>query len=122
MRNVTNGTRADVRRGIGIAEVDRVNEEVMRALLPKVQERFEPNEGVYRLGDWCGYAPSSAVEDYFDARPAWEFDCWILTDNGQYSPEQVAEMTVEQMAAARADDGFEPEYAFYTTADEDGFV
>lgn len=44
----------------------------------------------------------------------------LLTDNGQHISAQVSAMSVEQIGAAYADPGFEPEFAYYTEVNEEG--
>lgn len=45
----------------------------------------------------------------------------MLADNGAYTEADVAAMNVGQIEEAYDDPSFEPEYAFYTVADEDGY-
>ena len=82
---------------------------------------FEPNEGVYRLDDMGSYVSEADFESYWDGKPEWRRKAWMLADNGAYTEADVAAMSVGQIEKAYDDPCFEPEYAFYTTADEDGY-
>lgn len=46
----------------------------------------------------------------------------MLADNGQFSAEQVGRLSVEQIEALFDSPAFEPEYAYYTDAGEDGMM
>lgn len=85
-----------------------------------VRDEFEPYEGVYRLNDMGEYIAEEDWENVWAGYPAWWPKAWMLADNGQFTSAQVSAMSVEQIEAAYADPAFEPEYAFYTEADEEG--
>lgn len=85
-----------------------------------VRDEFAPFEGVYRLNDFGEYVSEEDWLNTWAAYPLWWMHVWILADNGQFTSAQVSAMSVEQIEAAYADPGFEPEYAFYTEVDEKG--
>lgn len=104
---------------IGTATMDQILD-VTDELRACVRDKFEPYEGVYRINDMGEYV---AEEDWLNVwadRPSWWPHAWMLADNGQHTSAQVSAMSVEQIEAAYADPAFEPEYAFYTEADEEG--
>lgn len=85
-----------------------------------VRDEFEPYEGVYRLNDFGEYVSEEDWENVWAAYPGWWRKAWMLADNGQLTANDVAGMTVAEVEAAYDDPGFEPEFAFYTEAGEDG--
>ena len=46
----------------------------------------------------------------------------MLADNGQHTSDEVSRMSVKEIEAAYDDPAFEPEYAFYTEAGEEGLL
>lgn len=108
-------------RGIGRAAMGAVLD-VTDELGARVRDEFEPYEGVYRLNDMGEYV---AEEDWLNVwadRPSWWPHAWILADNGQHTSDEVSRMSVEEIEAAYGDPTFEPEYAFYTEAGEEGLL
>ena len=93
-----------------------------RGLEALVADSFAPNEGVYRIDDFGDYVAESDFDRFWAGRPAWHRMAWMLADNGQYSSSDVASMSIGEIEAAFDDPGFEPEYVFYTEADELGCV
>ena len=85
-----------------------------------VRDQFAPFEGVYRINDFGEYVSEKDWLNTWAAYPLWWMHAWLLADNGQYTSAQVSAMSVEQIEAAYADPGFEPEYAYYTETDEEG--
>ena len=77
-------------------------------------------EGVYRINDMGEYIAEEDWENVWADRPSWWPKAWMLADNGQFTSDEVSHMSVEGIEAAYADPAFEPEYAFYTEADEEG--
>ena len=49
-------------------------------------------------------------------------DAWMLADNGQYTSDDVAAMTILDIFRAYNSPDFNPEFAFYTMADENGEI
>ena len=82
-----------------------------------VRDQFAPYEGVYRINDFGEYISEEDWLNTWAAYPLWWSHAWMLADNGQYTSAQVSAMSVEEIEAAYADPGFEPEYAFYTEVD-----
>ncbi|WP_317415966.1 hypothetical protein [Thermophilibacter provencensis] len=85
-----------------------------------VRDEFEPFEGVYRLNDMGEYVSEEDWENVWADRPSWWPKAWMLADNGQFTSDEVSRMSVEEIEAAFNDPAFEPEYAYYTEADEEG--
>lgn len=106
---------------IGTATMDQIIA-VTDELRSCVRDQFEPYEGVYRLNDMGEYVSEEDWENVWADRPSWWPHAWMLADNGQYTSAQVSAMSVEQIEAAYDDPAFEPEYAFYTDAGEDGMM
>ena len=46
----------------------------------------------------------------------------MLADNGQFSAEQVGRLSVGEIEVVFGSAAFEPEYAYYTDAGEDGML
>ena len=93
-----------------MAEVNRADGELRKL----VREEFEPYAGVYRINDFGDYVAEADFDDFWASRPAWHRMAWMLADNGQYSSEDVADMSVAEIESAYDDPDFEPEFAFYT--------
>ena len=87
-----------------------------------VADSFEPHEGIYRINDCGDYVSEKDFEAFWSGRPSWHRMAWMLADNGQYSSSEVANMSVREIERAFDDPSFEPEFAFYTEADELGGV
>lgn len=85
-----------------------------------VEDCFEPFEGVYRLNDLGEYVSEGDWGRVWAGRPSWWPKAWMLADNGQFTSDEVSRMSVEEIEAAFNDPAFEPEFAFYTEADEEG--
>ena len=86
------------------------------------KDRFEPNEGVYSLCDCGNYVSAFDFESFWANYPAWMLDAWMLADNGQYTSDDVAAMTILDIFRAYNSPDFNPEFAFYTMADENGEI
>ncbi len=87
-----------------------------------VRDRFNPNEGAYRLNDAGEYVSEQDWSDVWRRHPSWWQKAWMLADNGQYPASQVAAMSTTEIERAYDDPNFEPAYAYYTQADEDGLM
>lgn len=99
-------------------EILRVTDE----LAPYVRDRFSPSEGVYRLNDTGEYVSEQDWSNVWRRHPSWWQKAWMLADNGQYPTSQVAAMSATEIERAYDDPNFEPAYAYYTQADEDGLL
>lgn len=104
---------------IGTATMDQILA-VTDELRSCVRDEFEPYEGVYRINDFGEYVSEEDWLNTWAAYPLWWPHAWMLADNEQYTSAQVSAMSVEQIEAAFNDPAFEPEYAYYTEADEEG--
>lgn len=91
-------------------------------LKARVRSGFEPYQGVYRLNDLGEYVSEEDWQSVWAGRPDWWPKAWMLADNGQFSAEQVGRLSVEQIVALFDSPAFEPEYAYYTDAGEDGMM
>ena len=91
-------------------------------LKARIRACFEPYEGVYRLNDMAEYISEADWDKVWSRYPSWWPHAWLLAENGQFTAEQVSRCTVEQIEALFASPAFEPEYAFYTDAGEDGLL
>ena len=100
-------------KAIGEATMNRILG-VTDELRACVEDCFEPFEGVYRLNDLGEYVSEGDWERVWAGRPSWWPKAWMLADNGRLS---VGEIEVVFGSAA-----FEPEYAYYTDAGEDGML
>lgn len=87
-----------------------------------VRDEFEPYEGVYRINDFGEYVSEEDWLNVWAGYPAWWPKAWMLADNGQFTSDEVSRMSVEEIEAAYGDPAFEPEYAFYTDAGEEGMM
>ena len=105
--------------GIGIRTMDAILA-VTDELAACVAEDFGSNEGVYRINDRGDYVTAENWESVWANHPSWWPDAWLLADNGQYSVDDVAAMTVHEIERAVASPDFYPEYAYYTETDEEG--
>lgn len=85
-----------------------------------VRDEFEPYEGVYRINDFGEYVAEEDWENVWADCPGWWPKAWLLADNGQFTAEQVSRLSVEQIEALFESPAFEPEFAYYTDAGEDG--
>ena len=80
----------------------------------------EPFQEVYRINDRGDYVDNAVFEAYWEKFPERRMIGWMLADNGQLTFDEVAEMSYEDAKAFFDSDEFEPEVAFFTTADENG--
>ena len=103
-------------KAIGTDMVDNILIDAGRALSKLVRDydSFEDGEGVYRINDLGEYVSAYDFETYWEQFPEWYRMAWMLADNGQYSFDDVAAMTIEEVEAAYKSPDFYPEYAFYT--------
>lgn len=104
---------------IGSEAMDRVLD-VTDELRACVRDEFEPFEGVYRLNDMGEYVAEEDWENVWAGYPAWWPKAWMLADNGQFTADMVGRLSVEQIEALFESPAFEPEFAYYTDAGEDG--
>ena len=102
---------------IGAATLEHIDREVdaLRAQCGPLG----PYVDAMRLGDE-GYVTIEAWDAFWRDRPDWEQAAWMLADNGQFTSEQISRLTVEQIEQLFDSPAFEPEYAYYTDAGEDG--
>lgn len=100
-------------KAIGEATMNRILG-VTDELRACVEDCFEPYQGVYRLNDMGEYVSEGDWGRVWAGRPSWWPKAWMLADNGQFSAEQI-----EALFDSPA---FEPEYAYYTDAGEDGMM
>ena len=108
-------------KAIGEATMNRILG-VTDELRACVEDCFESYQGVYRLNDMGEYVSEGDWERVWAGRPSWWPKAWMLADNGQFSAEQVGRLSVEQIEALFDSPAFEPEYAYYTDAGEDGMM
>lgn len=94
--------------------------DVTAELKARVRSGFEPYQGVYRLNDMGEYVSEEDWERVWANHPSWWPHAWMLADNGQFSAEQVGRLSVEQIETLFDSPAFEPEFAYYTDAGEDG--
>lgn len=76
-----------------------------------------PQDGtfpVYRLNDFGMYVTEETWDRYWKKQPQYHEMAWMLSDNGQYSAEDVAEMSIIQIREAYKSPDFDPEFAYYT--------
>lgn len=106
---------------LGEQSMDRILD-VTDELEVCVREEFEPHEGVYRLNESGEYVSEGDWLNVWKSYPSWWEKAWMLADNGQYTASEIAAMTVAEVERACDDPNFEPEYAYYTEADERGLV
>lgn len=111
---------ANNEKPIGKNTLDEILVNAYNALTPLQKDEFEPYDGIYCLGDCWGYVSEDDFETYWEQFPEWHRMAWMIADNGQYKNEDVAAMTIPEIIDTYNDPDFEPEYAFYTTANEDG--
>ena len=91
-------------------------------LKARIRPSFEPYEGVYRLSDFAEYVSEADWDEIWSRYPDWWHKAWMLADNGQFTAEQISRLTPEQVEQLFESPAFEPEYAFYTDAGEDGLL
>lgn len=126
--NINNYLRQPtVRRVPGI--ITPVGEDVMRRILARTdelracaREHFQPDEGVYRIADSGTYVSEEDWENVWADGPTWWQAAWLLADNGQYTAEDVARMTIADVEDVCQDPNTTFDVAFYTQADEHGLV
>lgn len=105
--------------GIGKEVMDAVLA-VTDELMSCAREGFGPNEDVYRIDDRGDCVSEEDWANVWANHPAWWQDAWMLADNGQFTSDEVARMSVHEIERAVASPDFYPEYAFYTETDEAG--
>lgn len=98
-------------------DIASVTDELIAAAGP-----IPPDTDCYRVSDCGDYVTVDAWEDVWAGRPAWYPLAWLLADNGQYSSDDVAAMTVDEIVAAACDPDFYPEYAYFTESGEEGIL
>ena len=77
-------------------------------------DEFAEGEGVYRINDDGDYVGAREYEEFWSKFPGWYPIAWIVADNGQYTFDDVANMTMTELMRVYMSDGFEPEHAYYT--------
>lgn len=107
---------------IGKMVLEKICNDASDGLHQFVKREFEPYAGVYRINDFGEYVSENDFINYWNAFPDWHVKAWMLSDNGQYTFDEVAAMTVQEIEAAYNDPYFEPEYVFYTELEEDGLL
>lgn len=106
---------------IGKRAMDQILD-VTVELKARIKPSFEPYEGVYRLNDLGEYVSEGDWGRVWAGRPAWWPKAWMLADNGQFTADMVGRLSVEQIEQLFDSPAFEPEYAYYTDAGEDGML
>lgn len=114
-------------RPIGYGVLFLVDAAAENGLRRQSQERFEPYEGVYRAGWWGGYVSETVWELFWADYPAWCRDLYLLYRGGwnDYEPEaapRLACLTPDLIVRTLSEWDGEPEYVYYTAADENGDV
>lgn len=105
----------------GAWELGRIDAEFHAAMKNQVLEfPVEPFQEIYRINDGGDYVDNAAFETYWEDKPKHEMIGWMLADNGQLTGADVAEMTYAEAKTFFDGNEFEPEVAFFTTADEEG--
>lgn len=79
-----------------------------------------PIGGCYRIDDGGNYVTEQDWDTVWDGHES-EKQAWMLSDNGQYTREQVTAMTPAEIKAAYESEDFYPEAAYYTEKDEDDY-
>lgn len=77
-------------------------------------DEFAKGEGVYRINDDGDYVGAREYEEFWGKFPGWYSIAWIVTDNGQYTFDDVANMTMTELMRVYMSDDFDPEHAYYT--------
>ena len=106
-------------RPIGPDTMNRIDAVAAR-LLKYTRDRFEPNEEIYRINDFADYVSKQVFDAVWQGHPAWWVDAWMLSDNGSYTRDDVCAMTIDEVERAITASSYEPQYAYYTEADEFG--
>ena len=83
-------------------------------------EDIAPCAPCYRIDDFGEYVTETTWDAFWRARPAWMEAVFMLADNGTYTSDEVAKMTLARAMAAYRDPSTEFDIAYYTEADEDG--
>ena len=96
--------------------------DVTDELKARIRASFEPYEGVYRLNDFAEYVSEGDWDEIWSRYPDWWSKAWLLADNGQFSAEQISQLSIEQVKQLFDSPALEPEYAYYTDAGEDGMA
>lgn len=104
---------------IGKRAMDQILD-VTVELKARIRPSFEPYEGVYRLNDFAEYVSEGDWDEVWSRYPGWWPHAWMLADNGQFTSEQISCISVEEIEQLFDSPAFEPEYAYYTDAGEDG--
>ena len=83
----------------------------------RVREEFPSGAPVFRINDEGDYVSEKDWNEVWALHPGWWEEAWMLADNGTYRSEEVAGMTVGEIARAYSDPEYCPEIAFYTEAE-----
>lgn len=83
----------------------------------RVQQEFAPGAPVFRINDSGDYVAEKDWNEVWALHPGWWEEAWMLADNGNYSADEVAGMTIGEIARTYSDPGYCPEIAFYTEAE-----
>lgn len=104
----------------GAWELSKIIEEFYEAMKGKLLEfPVEPYQEIYRISDGGDYVDNAVFEAYWETKPERDMIAWMLCDNGQLTFDDVTGMSYDD-AKAFFEGEFEPEVAFFTTADEEG--
>lgn len=96
-----------------LAAIERVADE----LDDRVQQEFASGAPVFRINDAGDYVAEKDWNEVWTLHPGcWE-EAWMLADNGSYRADEVAQMTIGEIARAYSDPEYCPEIAFYTEAE-----
>lgn len=99
--------------------MDRIDAVATR-LLKFTRDRFRPHEEIYRINDFADYVSKRDFDAVWQEHPAWRVDAWMLSDNGSYTRDEICAMTISEIERAIAASSYDPQYAYYTEADEFG--
>ena len=83
-------------------------------------EDIAPFAPCYRIGDFGEYVTEATWDAFWRARPTWMEAVFMLADNGTYTSDEVAKMTLARAMAAYRDPSTEFDIAYRTEADENG--
>lgn len=101
---------------IGQAALDAIDA-AANELDDRVQEKFPSGAPVFRINDDGDYVSEKDWNEVWALHPGWWEEAWMLADNGTYRANEVAGMTVGEIARAYSDPEYCPEIAFYTEAE-----
>lgn len=111
-------TQAEADRPIGKELLDQIME-AGSELRRYIREDFADGEDVYRVTDFAEYVSAKDWEQVWSKYPPFWEEAWQLADNGQYSSDEVARMSIAEIDAAFNDPAFYPEYTYFTEWEDD---